>query len=274
MLTSNTKYQGRIHFMDTVRGVIILGIVVYHTLFDLAFVFGIKPMQTVMTFWLADFIRDWGAGMMILMCGICCRLSRSNLKRGIECLIVSLLLSLVTFFFMRDEFIYFGILHFLALAMLLYVLLQKVIDRIPWWVSIITFVAFLFAFGIPSGYFGVCYQKFVILPEMTAHLPALQLGSVTVKMDWVNYVLVCLGLPARVAVGSGDYFPVIPWILMFFTGTILGKFFKEGHVPKWFYKDICKPITWMGTKTLWIYLLHQPVVYGIIYGIFWLTHRG
>ena len=265
MLTSNTKYEGRIHFMDFVRGVIILGIVIYHTMFDLAYIFNITPLKGIMNFWLADFIRDWGAGMMILMCGICCRLSHSNLKRGIECLIVALGLSLFTFFFMRSEFIYFGILHFLALAMLLYVLLHKAVDRLPWWVAILSFVVFLFAFGIPSGYFGVCYQTFVKLPDMTVYRDGL---------DWLNYILLCLGLPCKVAVGTGDYFPVVPWIFMFLSGTILGRFFKEGRIPKFFYCDPCKPISWMGTKTLYIYILHQPIVYGLLTGIFYLANRA
>lgn len=258
MLTSSREYKGRIHLMDTLRGVIIIGVVIYHTLFDLYAIYGL-PIGGFLLHPFVDFVRDWGAGTLILMCGICCNLSHSNLKRGIECLIIALGFSAATWFFMRDEFIYFGILHFLAIAMLLYHFLQKPLHKIPGWVAIPVFVLFLFIFGMPQGYLGFCYQHMITLP----------------KVDAGGYVTLCLGLwfHKSVKIFTADYFPIIPWILMFLTGVIVGQYFKAGKIPKFFYKDFCKPITWVGTKTMYIYVLHQPIVYGILYGIFWLIHR-
>ncbi len=243
-------YKDRIHFIDTVRGVIIIGVVAYHTIFDLCYIYNI-PIDGFLFHPFVNFIRDFGAGMLIFISGIACHLSHSNLRRGIQCLIISLCFSLFTWFFMRNDFIFFGVLHLFSVCMLMYALLRKFIDKIPGFVAPLLFVIFLFVFGLPNGYLGFFGNHMIELPEFEG-----------------NVFLYCLGLPWKSDIYSADYFPVFPWILLFLCGNILGKYFKEGRIPKFFYKNICPPITFIGTKTIFIYVLHQPVVYGILYLIF------
>ena len=245
-------YKSRIHFIDTVRGIIIIGVVAYHTLFDLYAMYDVG-VDGFLFHPFINFIQAFGAGLLIFISGISCHLSRSNLKRGLMCLGVALGFSLFTFFLMgRQNFIFFGVLHLLCICMLLYAVLRKFIDKIPVWVSPILFVIFLFIFGLPQGYLGFFGHKMIEIPKFDG-----------------NIVTYCLGLPWYTGkIYSADYFPLLPWIVLFLSGAILGKLFKAGKIPKFFYKDICPPITFVGTKTLYIYVLHQPVVYGILYLLF------
>ena len=247
---TKTDYKNRIHLIDTIRGVIIIGVVAYHTLFDLYSMYGI-PVDGFLFHPFINFIRDFGAGMLVFISGISCHLSHSNLKRGIQCMIVALGFTLFTYFTMRENFIFFGILHLLSVCMLSYTFMRKPVEKIPGFVAPILFVLFLFVFGLPSGYLGFFGKHLIELPEHAG-----------------NVFLYCLGLPWGGKLYSADYFPLIPWILLFYCGCILGKYFKDGRIPKFFYKDILPPVTFVGTKTIFIYVLHQPVVYGILYVIF------
>ena len=244
-------YSKRIHFMDTARGIIIIGVVVYHTLFDLYAMYGVG-VDGFLFHPIVNYVRDFGAGLLILISGISCHLSRSNLKRGLMCLGIAIGFSLFTYFLIgKESFIFIGVLHLLSFCMLSYALLRKLIDKIPGFVAPIIFVVFLFVFNCMNGYLGFFEWKLIEVPRIEG-----------------NIVTYCLGWPWYRGIRSADYFPIFPWFLLFLTGTILGKYFKEGKIPKFLYADICPPITFIGTKTIYIYVLHQPIVYGALFLIF------
>ena len=81
-----------------------------------------------------------------------------------------------------------------------------------------------------------------------------------------SLVLFILGFD--VPIYSADYYPLMPWIFLFFVGTFLGRFFKNGTAPKFFKADVLQPIGFIGRHTLIIYLLHQPIIYGAMYLFF------
>ena len=73
---------------------------------------------------------------------------------------------------------------------------------------------------------------------------------------------------------SADYFPILPWIFMFFLGTYAGKFIKEGHMPKWFYTIKIPFLPVAGRNTLIIYVVHQPIIYGLFTLLFMAIAKG
>jgi uncharacterized membrane protein len=62
---------------------------------------------------------------------------------------------------------------------------------------------------------------------------------------------------------SADYFPLMPWFFLFLLGTWLGGIIREQKEDSWLYIPVHPALTWPGRHSLIIYLLHQPVLYGI-----------
>ncbi|WP_334298164.1 heparan-alpha-glucosaminide N-acetyltransferase domain-containing protein [Blautia liquoris] len=58
---------------------------------------------------------------------------------------------------------------------------------------------------------------------------------------------------------SSDYFPLLPWIFLYLCGFFFHQIFMEHETWKRFahYKLPCLSV--IGSKTIWIYLLHQPL---------------
>ena len=64
---------------------------------------------------------------------------------------------------------------------------------------------------------------------------------------------------------SADYFPLLPWFFLFLLGTVLGGWCLENRDSPLLTKPLPKALTWPGRHSLILYVLHQPVLYGISY---------
>ncbi|MDE6660119.1 MAG: DUF1624 domain-containing protein, partial [Eubacterium sp.] len=64
---------------------------------------------------------------------------------------------------------------------------------------------------------------------------------------------------------SADYFPLLPWLFMFLFGAIFGKYAKEEKLPAFAYNSHSRVLQFVGKNSLWFYLAHQPVLYGMMY---------
>ena len=66
---------------------------------------------------------------------------------------------------------------------------------------------------------------------------------------------------------SSDYFPLLPFLGFFLLGTVLGRTVyskKQTLLPRVNSKNfLLRFLQWCGRQSLWIYLLHQPVLSGI-----------
>lgn len=249
--TAAEKPKKRIGFVDEVRGFAILCMVVYHTWFDLVTIFHVDlPFLFTPEM---NFVRDLFAGLFIFISGAACRLSRSNLKRGFICLCGGLILTAVTYFFLPEEKILFGILHFLGLSMILFALLQKLIDKIKFpIIGMLVFgLLFVLTCNIKGGVLSFGGLFLVELPDFL----------------YQTDILFPLGFHSE-NFFSSDYFPLIPWFFIFLIGSYFGVLLVKHRLPKFFYKDHIRFLSFIGRHTFIIYLLHQPVVYGVLYLIF------
>ena len=239
----------RLFLLDELRGAAIILMVIYHMLFLLADVFSDMASRSLLLFFSPA--QPFIAGLFILICGICCRFSRSNLKRGLLLSAVALLLTLSTFaltLFGINEVITFGILHFLAISVLLFVLIEKFLVKLPPLSQILIFAALFLATAGPlvGGERGIGFGR-IFLPFPQVNI----------------FPLFALGFPS-LSFSSADYFPLIPWLFLFFTGTAIGLYAQKERFPKIFSKSHAKPLQWVGRYSLWIYLLHQPLLYSFI----------
>ncbi|MDR0531938.1 MAG: DUF1624 domain-containing protein [Oscillospiraceae bacterium] len=239
--------RARYALLDELRGAALLCMVVYHAFYLLADVFHSAAGHKLQL--AAAPAQPFIAGAFILISGICSRLSRSNAKRGIKLLAAALLLTGGTYalrFFGVDELITFGVLHFLAVAILLFAPLRRAGGKIPAAPQIVCFAA-LFVTTVGPFYrgqpgFGFGHAVWLRFPY-TAFWP-----------------LFCLGFPSR-TLDSADYIPLIPWLFLFFAGTAVGIYARQGRFPKSWIRPRCKPLGWLGRHSLLLYLLHQPALF-------------
>lgn len=245
--------SNRVHLLDELRGFAIICMVFYHAMYDLVVLFRIDfPLFTSSL--MQDFLQPLFAGLFILISGAVGHYSRSNVKRGAICFGFGMILTLVTYFVMPRAFIAFGILHFLGIAMMLFPLLKKAAMHLPPFTGMaVGLLLFWFFANLPSGSVGFVPLFSIPVPDALYSTPFL---------FWI-------GLPGA-GFYSSDYFAVIPWIFVFFTGICFGRLVKDHRCPAWFYKCHCRPLAFVGRNTVWVYLLHQPVCYGLMLLLFWL----
>jgi len=146
-----------------------------------------------------------------------------------------LLITVVTAVAMPGQLITFGILHFFGCCMLLYAAAHRLLEKVP--VALGAAVSFLLYFVTRNLYYAVTG-----VPH--------------------SFLLFALGF--RTGHLSADYYPIIPWVFLFLAGGFLGRLFARGTVPDVFKQDPVPALSWLGRHTMIIYLLHQPVVYGVM----------
>ena len=228
----------RIWELDALRGICIIGVVIVHLIYDFVDLYEIIQWEYPPFF---KFIKDWGGIIFILLSGVCVTLGSKSVRRGALVFLCGMLCTAATYgmYYFKlagsGIIIYFGVLHCLGACMLLWPLFKKC----PWWLLAII-GALLTAVG------------FYISSE------------VRVDHQW----LIPLGLHVKYFQTS-DYFPLLPYFGIFLFGAVLGKTLyrkKESLLPKVNDQNpIIRFFLLCGKHSLWIYLLHQPLLNGICY---------
>ena len=222
----------RIELMDAMRGLALCLMVIHHFLYDLCAFCG-APWW-LFTNPVFDPLHYFFAGLFILLSGVSSNFSRSNIRRGLKALAISLGITAVTYFMGMP--IVFGVLHLLATCMLLYGLTQKFWETLsakaPWVTPALSIVGVLATTKLVNGY-----------PTTIPHL-------------WM------FGLTTP-DFYSSDYFPLLPWMFVFLLGTWAGKYVRAGRLPRWFYETKAPRLAAVGRQSLLIYVVHQPVLYGL-----------
>lgn len=234
----------RITLLDELRGSLILIVVFYHLIYDIALFFPAAGPHI----WLLRpeyrALREVIPALFILLCGVSCHLSRSNLRRGLLTAALALIITAVSLLLSPDAPILFGILHLLSCCILLYLPLSRLLRGVPSWAGILLSLAlFLFTRQLGYGIIGFGWE-----------LPAFL---------WNHDALFLLGFPHSGLVSS-DYFPLLPWGFLFAAGSFAGRSLAGGRAPALFYRSTSPGMAAIGRHTLPIYLLHQPVWFGVL----------
>lgn len=246
------KGKPRVFVLDELRGFAIFCMIFFHAFYTVGYFFNIKWGKVLVDFFMPA--EPYFAALFIVISGIACCLTHSNLERGVKLAIISAVISLVTYLVLgSSEMIRFGILHMLSVGMILYGLFHKYLRLIPNWFGLLvnTFL-FVFSYRIVDRSLGLPFL-------FKIHLPA----------EWysTSYLFI-FGLPDYGFVSS-DYFPIFPWIFLFFAGAFLGRIAVKRGFPKFMMKKRIGFLAFMGRKSLIIYLAHQPVIFGICYAVIW-----
>ena len=228
----------RIWELDAFRGLCILCVIVVHAVFDLRYFAGLEfSLHPVF-----QFVMDYGGVLFVVLSGICVTLGSRSVRRGAVVLGCGLVITAVTEGMIAlgmagdSVRIQFGVLHLLGVAMLVYPLFRR----------------------LPTG----------VLAAAGAGMVVLGYWFRTLRVD--NPYLFILGLRTA-GFTAGDYFPLLPHLGWFLLGVVLGRTVyrkRQTLLPR--FPSEAAPIRFLracGRHSLWIYLIHQPVVYGLIMAV-------
>ncbi len=227
----------RIWELDAFRGLCVLGMVAVHLIYDLVELYGLIDWQYPAIF---SFVKDWGGVLFLLISGISATLGSRSVRRGLIVLGCGMVASAVTVgmyllqFAGRGIIIWFGVLQCLGVCMLLWALFRKC----PTWLLMLLATIMVAA--------GICLRHRIL-----------------VDFPW----LVPLGF-LYPGFASSDYFPLLPHLGFFLMGAVLGRTVYKNRVSLLPKVNASNPVirflTACGRWSLPIYMLHQPVLSGVV----------
>lgn len=229
---------GRLKAVDAMRGVAIAGVVLFHFVWDLEFTGFISGVANH-PLWLA-FGRSLAGSFMVLV-GVSLALASRMplrpmpyLRRMAKIVVSAAAITIVTYFVFPATFIYFGILHAIAVATLVGTLFL----RAPVWACLTAGLVLLL---LPSFWRSEFFDP-----------------------RWLAWIGFSQNVPP-----SNDFVPVFPWVGLTLLGMAATRLLLrydmvdalDRFVPPGRFGDA---LGWMGRSSLMIYLLHQPVMLSVI----------
>ncbi|MCE5974273.1 DUF1624 domain-containing protein [Sinirhodobacter sp. WL0062] len=236
-MSTPQSQTARIHALDLARSFALVGMVIYHSVYDLTW-FGVLPAGIATTGFWSYFARTV-AGSFVFIAGVSLYLAhghqfraRAYLRRLGVLALAAAGVSLATYVSDPVRFVYFGILHSIAVSSLI----GLAFLRLPSVVSLLGAAVF---FAVPYYVIGGAFD----------HL-----------------ALVWLGLGAQHP-PSMDYEPVFPWAGPFLLGLALAKAADAVGLWQWLRGrgESLRWLAWPGRHSLAIYLVHQPILFGLAY---------
>lgn len=246
----------RIAAIDEIRGIAILCMLAFHGVVYYEMIF--RAHVAFVRIPLVEFVIIAGGGLFIFISGVSCSFSKSNIRRGLICLGFGLLISTITFimwkgFDQQNTFIFFGILHLLGVSMIAFGLSEKAIKRATKNKNpLIGFILF-------SGLFAVSYL--MVYRELWEQA-VFSLAPIKTLYHW--NLLYVAGYPNWSAFPPIDFYPILPWILLFFAGGYAGIWIVQHKLPNWITRVHIRPLVYCGQHTMVIYLIHPLILYPAI----------
>ena len=243
-LQNKQKTSTRFIEIDILRGTAIACMIFLHLLWDLDY-FGLLPLnENIYQF------NKIIPSIFFCLVGICLiityqkkyataphHLIKHLFYRGLGILILGMIITAITMVFLSDRPIFFGVLHCIGLSIIL---------SIPF----LRFKQYNFVFGSIFILIGLFVNALAVHHPTIVHL--------------------ILGLhPPELWRYTIDYFPILPWFGVCLFGIAIGSvLYKDGmrqfRFPNLMPNKPVSMISWLGQHSLVIYLLHQPVIAGVL----------
>ncbi|MCM2252874.1 MAG: DUF1624 domain-containing protein [Ramlibacter sp.] len=234
---------GRFATIDTLRGIAIVWMTIFHFCFDLAW-FG----WTRQNFYLDPF-WTWQRTAIVSLFLFCAGLGQASAlargqspgrfwRRWLQIAGCALLVTAGSWWMFPKSFIYFGVLHGIALML---IVVRQTAHWGRWlWLA---------------GALAIAVKPLAALAH--AQWPDLDFLNQT-AWNW-------LGLISRKPV-TEDYVPLFPWLGAMWWGMAAGQWLHAQR-PQWLRMRMpagSAPLAWLGRWSLTWYMLHQPVLIGLV----------
>ncbi len=238
------KITGRWLAIDIMRGFAVILMVGYHFSFDLNYFGVVHQNFNYSVFWLS--LRALIVSWFLILVGISLEFAagsgnRHYWKRIARLVAAALAVTIGSYLMFPQSFIFFGILHFIAVASLI----ARFFLRF-YWINLLL--------GSVIVVFGIAYS------------------NLWFDQRWVQWIGLMTYKPI-----TEDYVPLFPWLGIVFVGMFLGKAFLRMRAKGKLSvqrqnKEVLSPSAglllvpaWIGQHSLAIYLLHQPLLLGALY---------
>lgn len=241
----------RIYWIDNIRAIAMISMVLYHTVWDLVYMYGMNWQ-----WYRSDLAFMWQQSIcwtFILLSGFCWNFSKNPLKQGMIVSGAGIIVTVITMVFSYESRIVFGVLTLIGASALLLIPLQKTFEKMPAWTGfVMMFFMFACTYLINDGYLGIFRLELAELPQSL----------------YANFFSTFLGF-TEWGFFSADYFSLMPWAFLYFAGYFLYRLWREKKIPGAMCMNRKMPVlTSLGKKSLLVYMLHQPLIYMILFLIF------
>lgn len=244
----------RYRLLDELRGLDLISMMLYHGMWDVVFLFGVtQKWYTGLPGFVWQQSICW---VFILLSGFCLPLGHHPFRRGAVVFGAGALVTAVTLLFLPEDVVWFGVLTLLGSSMLLTAALDPLFRRVPPSAGVaVSALLFWVTYPTMNGFWNLPGRRLALPQALYASWPTAYLGFMPKSFF------------------STDYFPLLPWLFLFWAGYFLHHLVgRERLAP--LRRSVCPPLGWMGRHSLVLYLLHQPVILGVLTAVFRLVRAG
>jgi uncharacterized membrane protein len=231
--------------IDFLRGIAIIMMIFFHFLYDLNYLDILN--LSLYTGYFLIYVYIIGISFFLLV-GISLTLSYSKVKnsltkselrlkyliRGLKIFFLGLLITLITYVYLDEGFVIFGVLHCIGISII---------------------IAYPF---LKFCYFNLLFGLFLIV-----------FGLILKNLTFNFYWFIWLGFRPEIFY-TIDYFPLLPWFGIILIGIFFGNMFYSNRIRRFKLIDlsrnfIIKFFVYLGEHSLIIYFIHQPIILFILY---------
>lgn len=238
--------QQRFDFLDALRGVAIVWMTAFHFAFDLN-QFGYSAQNFYKDpFWTTQ--RSAIVTLFVFCAGLGQAVAVAQgqgtarfYKRWLQVAACALLVTAGSYWMYPKSFIYFGVLHGMAVMLL-----------------VVRFTANWGGWLWPAG--GAVLLAGALAGAVHSHWPQLAVFNQP-GLNW-------LGLISKKPI-TEDYVPLLPWLGVMWWGMAAGQWLlvRKGALLMQTLPRAATPLAWLGRWSLSWYMLHQPVLIGLLMAV-------